>query len=111
MKLGNKWIGDILFLKLNEAALDASVATEFKNKVLSYLKSGQEKVLLDLSEIEMIDSSGLSALIGIYKSFDNKDHFHIYGLKSNLIRLFEITGMRDLFKFYSSQEEAEQFSS
>lgn len=109
MKIEKEMLGDVLYLKLTTPTLDITVSNEFKSQVIENIGSGKERLLLDLSEIETIDSSGLSALIGIYKALEDKNNLHIYGLKKKVITLFEITGLVKLFHFYSSKDEACKF--
>lgn len=101
-----KEIGDVLLLKLWTKALDATISEVIKNKVLKVIHTGQEKMVVDLTDVEFIDSSGLGALVAIYKKMANKDHFHICGIQKPVLKVFEMAGFNHLFKLYLSQEEA-----
>ncbi len=50
--------------------LDAFSEPTFQKVVLNYLNSGPKNVILDLSLIDFIDSSGLGALVRIAKNLE-----------------------------------------
>ncbi len=59
-----KRIDDISIFKLNEKRLDTNISGLVKGEFTMLLKvEGVTKLILDLSEIETCDSSGLSAIL------------------------------------------------
>lgn len=50
--------------------LDAFSEPTFQKVVLSYLKQGANQIILDLSQIDFIDSSGIGALVRIAKQLE-----------------------------------------
>lgn len=50
--------------------LDAFSEPTFQKVILSYVKEGIENIILDLSQIDFIDSSGLGALVRIVKAME-----------------------------------------
>jgi anti-anti-sigma factor len=59
-----KRVDDISIFKLNEKRLDTSISGLVKGEFTMLLKvEGVTKLILDLSEIETCDSSGLSAIL------------------------------------------------
>ena len=60
-----KRVDDISIFKLNEKRLDTNISGLVKGEFTMLLKvEGVTKLILDLSEIETCDSSGLSAILG-----------------------------------------------
>ena len=55
--------GSSVTLKLKERKLDSSVSSELKGEFLILCKPKLETLIVDLSEVEFCDSSGLSALL------------------------------------------------
>lgn len=47
--------------------LEASVTRDFKTELEAAWKPGTTSVVVDLMEVEFIDSSGVGTLLGIYK--------------------------------------------
>jgi len=59
-----KRVDDISIFKLNEKRLDTNISGLVKGEFTMLLKvAGVTKLILDLSEIETCDSSGLSAIL------------------------------------------------
>ena len=55
--------GDSTTLKIRERKLDSSVSPELKGEFLILCKPKVDYLVIDLSEVEFCDSSGLSALL------------------------------------------------
>ena len=59
-----KRVDDISIFKLNERRLDTNISGLLKGEFTVLLKvEGVNKLVLDLSEVETCDSSGLSAIL------------------------------------------------
>lgn len=64
MNFETKRIGDITIFKLNEKRLDTSISGLLKGEFTMLLKvEGVNKIIIDLSNVESCDSSGLSAIL------------------------------------------------
>ena len=64
MNFETKRVGDITVFKLNEKRLDTSISGLLKGEFTMILKvEGVNKLIVDLSEVESCDSSGLSAIL------------------------------------------------
>ena len=50
-------------IKLNEEKVDSSVAPALKSQLITMNAAGISNVIIDLSDVKYIDSSGLSALL------------------------------------------------
>ena len=59
---------DRLTIHVDEKRLDAAIATAFKDQVRNLIDGGGPMVTLDLGGVEFMDSSGLGAVIAIFKS-------------------------------------------
>ncbi|MEL7152462.1 MAG: STAS domain-containing protein, partial [Pseudomonadota bacterium] len=53
---------------VNDARIDAAVAIEFKDAMREKTDGGSDVVVLDLSVVEFIDSSGLGAIVASMKN-------------------------------------------
>ncbi|WP_134500146.1 STAS domain-containing protein, partial [Microvirga pakistanensis] len=54
--------GNILVVQVEEKRIDASTAPIFKDEMTRCIEGGQNQIVLDLSRVDFIDSSGLGAL-------------------------------------------------
>ena len=59
--------GDTLHLNLKIARLDASIARGFKKECEDAWSDAVKAVVMDLGGVEFIDSSGIGALLNVYK--------------------------------------------
>ncbi|AXC49214.1 anti-sigma factor antagonist [Paracoccus suum] len=97
MKLVAELQGDVLAVRLDEARLDAAVATFFKDEMRRVMELGGRTVLLDLGQVDFMDSSGLGALIAVLKSMPRERPLELKGLQPNVQRVFRLTRMDSVF--------------
>lgn len=76
MNFETKRIGDITIFKLNEKRLDTNISGLVKGEFTLLLKvEGVNKLIIDLSEVETCDSSGLSALLVANRILQTNDGY------------------------------------
>jgi len=82
--------------------LDAAGCGEFRLRVEDVLRRGQRRVVLDLSAVTFIDSTGLSVIIGAVRSLSEDGRLACAGLGRQPRALFQVTkldrGLVDLFE-------------
>lgn len=106
MQLQQKKMTDILIVRPLEKRIDASTATEFKEKINEWIESGNRRIVLNLSEVDFIDSSGLGAIISGLKKIGNDGRLVICVVKETVMSLFRLTRMNRVFDIYPSEDEA-----
>jgi anti-anti-sigma factor len=106
MQIEERTAGNILIVKPLEKRIDASLAPEFKGLMIDRIGAGNTKILLDLSDVEFIDSSGLGAIVSSLKALGGKGDFAICCLKETVSSLFRLTRMDRIFQIFASEEEA-----
>ncbi|MDT1060401.1 STAS domain-containing protein [Paracoccus sp. CPCC 101403] len=84
---------DGLTIRVDEKRLDAAIATAFKDKVRTLATHGGTQVTLDLTPVEFMDSSGLGAVIAIFKAMPSGRSLVLSGLSPNVERVFRLTRM------------------
>ncbi len=90
--------GEYLVIKIWYERLDVSVMQETKDKVMKLIE-GKDKIILDLSNINFLDSSGLSVLITILKHLNNVENsdLKLCGLNEQPTELMQITQLNNVF--------------
>jgi anti-sigma B factor antagonist len=83
-------------IHVGAARVDAAVAIEFKEAVRHAAGGSAERVILDLSEVNFLDSSGLGALVAVMKLI-GAERLELAGLKPNVERVFRLTRMDSIF--------------
>ncbi len=106
MQLKHSNINDVLIVRPLEKRIDASTASEFKQKMGEWIDSGNRRIVLNLSEVDFIDSSGLGAIISGFKKIDNDGRLVICVVKESVMSLFRLTRMNRVFDIYASEGEA-----
>lgn len=106
MNLETKQENGILYVKPLDKSLEAVNSKEFKAQVIELITQGRTKVLLNLSKIEFIDSSGLSSLISILKLVANsKGSLVICETQDQARRVFSLTRLDQAFQMFSTEQE------
>ena len=73
-------------------------AKEMTEKLVALIESGQTRLLIDLSQVEYIDSSGLGMLIRIQKiAVRNDGNVVLKGVQGLVRELFEMTRLTAIF--------------
>lgn len=99
-------INNTLVVAIDGSALDAESSKSFRNQMKEKLQ-GQMQVVLDLSGVTFVDSSGLGALIACLRQVTGAGgDLKLSGLQPQVRALFELVRMHHLFSIYNTQEEA-----
>ncbi|RNF38576.1 anti-sigma factor antagonist [Planococcus salinus] len=77
--------------------IDAHTAPVLREKLETYQNEKNLEAVLDLSDVNYMDSTGLGVFVAFYKSINsNGGHVKLKGLSARLKRLFDITGLGDI---------------
>ncbi len=106
MQIRQKNLADILVVKPLSSRIDASYASEFKTAMLEFVASGNVKFILNLSEVDFIDSSGLGSIVAVLKALGGKGYIAICGLRETVSTLFRLSHMDKIFRIFASEEDA-----
>ena len=106
MRVIEEKIGHVLILRLNEARLDASRAPALREALLDQITAGHDRIVLDLSLTEFMDSSSLGALVTAIKRIGTRGTFAIAGAQGAVARLFALTRMDRVFALYPTTDAA-----
>jgi anti-sigma B factor antagonist len=106
MDLQTEIRGDALFVTVTEKRIDAAVAIQFKDKMRDVAENGPVRVVLDLCNVDFIDSSGLGAIVGTMKLLGKDRRFELAGLTPNVDKVFHLTRMDTVFTIHRSAHSA-----
>lgn len=77
--------------------IDVYTAPDLREQLFSFVQKEQHTVVLDLAQVEFMDSSGLGTIIGALKTAKQHDSkLIIENANQRLQRLFSITGLSSL---------------
>ena len=103
-----KRVGDIAIFKLNEKRFDASIAGFVKGEFTILLHTEDvKKLIIDLSEVEYCDSSGLSAILVAFRILQTKEgQIRIASPTKNVKTLIEISQLDRVLSIFNTVNEA-----
>ncbi|MEB3428703.1 STAS domain-containing protein [Citroniella saccharovorans] len=88
---------DKLVVKL-KGDLDIYSSTNFSDKLLEKYNENKKDVIVDLTDLDYIDSTGLGAFISLYKNIEKENDFKIINPKKSVKKIFVITELDKIFK-------------
>jgi anti-sigma B factor antagonist len=105
MRFEERKIGDVVIAKVLDARIGADVASAFKEQMSAYIKAGDRALVLDLSDVSFIDSSGLGAIISCLKLMGDRE-LALCGTRGTVASMFKLTRMDKVFRMFNNAEEA-----
>ncbi len=91
---------------IEEARLDAASAEQFKTFLFEQIDGGGSRMVVDLSEVRFMDSSGLGTLVSALKKIGDSGQLVLAAAQPAVLDLFNLTSMDRLFTILPSVAEA-----
>jgi anti-sigma B factor antagonist len=90
-----------------EGEIDIAVAPELRRHLEDLLDNGNSSIVVDLTGVSFLDSTALGVLISILKRCHAADgDLCLVANDPQVLRVFEITGLTDVFSIVSSPARA-----
>ncbi len=90
-----------------EGEVDVYTSPQLKHDIGKFAEGGVKHVIINLSKVEYLDSTGLGVLIGGLKRLrESEGNLVLVGPGMRILRIFEITGLDKIFDIYPTEEEA-----
>ena len=106
MKIQDSVKNDILILTILEDRMDARIAVEFRDTINGYIEDQNYKIVLNLSQVQFIDSSGLGAIVSSLKTLGRQGDMVLCHLSEAVKNMFKLTRMDKVFNIYSTEKDA-----
>ena len=97
--------GDLLIVTAMENRIDAAGAIQFKDRMRDIVKVPARRVLLDLSRVGFLDSSGLGAVVAVMKLLGPERKLELVGLTPTVAKVFRLTRMDTIFTIHPALPE------
>ena len=82
-----------------QGVIDVTVAPEFRTELLALANDGNKQIIVDLSDVEVIDSSGLGALIDGLKAIrKHGGDLRLASLNAQVASMVELTNLGGILK-------------
>ena len=99
--------GEIVRIEVQEERMDAHNSSDLKEQMLQLFDDGKCNLIINLSEVRFVDSSGLGALVSGFKNASAREgSLKLCSLQPQVRSMFELTRLHRVFEIYASVEEA-----
>jgi anti-sigma B factor antagonist len=83
--------------------VDLASAPQFRRSLHDLIDQGHNRIAMDLSDLEFMDSTGLGVLIGCLKRLKEAEGALVLaGVRPSVARVFEVTGLDRIFTIRNS---------
>ena len=107
MALKEELRGDVAVLTLKGNLMGGPETTEVHDKVKEFTLTGIKKIVIDLSKVKWMNSTGLGALMGSMTTLRNENgDLKLANVTDKVQSLFMITKLITIFETFDSVDEA-----
>jgi anti-sigma B factor antagonist len=87
--------------------IDVYTAPRLREEITELVAAGTYDIVIDMSEVEFLDSTGLGVLVGGLKKVRAHDgSLHLVCNQDRLLKIFRITGLAKVFVIHDTAEAA-----
>ena len=107
MKATSRTIDGVEIIALEGKITIGAGDTQLRDVITNAVNSGKTNILLDLSKVTTIDSSGIGELVGSYTTVTNRGgKLKLLHLPAKLNELLHVTQLITVFEVYEDEKEA-----
>lgn len=106
MRLLSEIEGEFLVITVEEDRIDAATAVHFKDEMRELVDGGTTRVLLDLSRVDSIDSSGLGAVVAVMKHLGPNRPLELAGPSPKVLTVLKLTRMDSVMRLHADRADA-----
>ena len=87
--------------------VDVATAPRLRERLVDLVSEGNHRVVVDLENVDFLDSTGLGVLVGALKRVRTHDgDLALVCTQPRILKVFEITGLTKVFSIHKSVDEA-----
>ena len=87
--------------------IDLNCSSAFQQELLKLLDEHPERIVINLSQVTYMDSSGVASLVKLLSRVRRGDtSLRLFGLTDRVRGVFEITRLDSVFEIYGTEQEA-----
>ena len=105
--LKTETIQDIIVVRFdNVNRFNALIAEPVKEQLKGYFNKTKTKLILNLENIDFVDSTGFGVFLSIMKTANNNyGFFKICNINAEVMELFKLLQLHNVFEIYGSLED------
>jgi anti-sigma B factor antagonist len=98
--------GPVRVIHVHEPRIDAASAIQFKDRMRDMTDEAPDRVLLDLAQVDFIDSSGLGAIVATMKFLAPARRLELATMGPTVAKVFRLTRMDQVFTIHGQVSDA-----
>jgi anti-sigma B factor antagonist len=107
MRATSRSAGNVEVIALDGKITIGAGDTQLREVITNAVNAGKTNILLDLSKVTTIDSSGIVELVGSYTTVTNRGgKLKLLHLPAKLNELLHVTQLITVFEVYENENEA-----
>ena len=107
MKIETRTVGDVHVLDISGKITLGEGTMAVRNTVRDLLKAGNKKIILNLAEVNYVDSSGIGELVSAFTMVTNQGgKLILLNLHPKIRELLQITKLLSVFQVYDDEKAA-----
>ena len=107
MKIDTRTVGDVYVLDCSGKITLGEGTMAIRNTVREVLKNGGKKIVLNLADVNYIDSSGIGELVSTYTTVTNQGgKLKLLNLTKKIPELLAITKLLTVFQVHENEQAA-----
>jgi len=106
MELQSRLHQEMQIITVPQSRIDAAVALQFKEAMRQMTLTGPARNLLDLEQVDFVDSSGLGAIVGAMKQLPSGKTLELVALSPTVAKVFQLTRMDTIFAIHGNVKDA-----
>jgi len=107
MEFVDKTEQGVTVVSIKGQRMDAAAAPQFKGHMVDLIQQGGTRFVLNLEEVDFMDSSGLASLMSSMKTLGGHGEMAVCCLGDKVRKLFAITRLdRGVFRIFGTEPEA-----
>lgn len=104
--VSNKIENNNLLVKI-EGEVDVYTSIDLKKELSKYIEDGEKSIIIDLDQVNYMDSSGLGVLVAVLKELKKVGgDLKLINLPLSVKKIFDLTRLTKFFSIYKNLEEA-----
>jgi anti-sigma B factor antagonist len=107
LKITNSEVDGVTLVALNGRIVLGEESTALREKLKGFIAGGKQKIVLNMAEIDYIDSSGLGALVAAHLSAKNAGaSIRLCNLGKKFHEVMQLTKLLTIFDVYETEAAA-----
>ncbi len=107
VKLNNRQVGDVTVVDATGRITLGEGASAFRDAIRDLAAKGNKKILVNLSDVSYIDSSGIGEMVSSFTTVTNHGgQLKLLGLSKRVKDLLQITKLYTVFEVFDDEASA-----